>query len=302
LSTLDEKNWLVLKRYGVLPTTRPGWPWVRAVIYQIRAIVRESSCKIFRALIGRGHARSQEQIIAEYGKQWRKKGFERYRPQNLAGQGAPWIWKSFRFLLSNEGGAALRLIFLEHAIAKAKPKSVLEVGCGNGLNLHLLAARFPEVEFTGLEATAEGCAAGQHLAKAGHLPEDLCEFAPFEIKDRKAVSRVRIINGSAASLPFPERNFDLVMTSLALEQMEEIRSKALSEVVRVASNDVAMLEPFADVNRGFLQRQYVRTYDYFQGAIQDLENYGLEVSSVMSDMPHKAWLNTAMVMARRKAR
>jgi SAM-dependent methyltransferase len=251
-------------------------------------------------LIGRPYHRNQARIIAEYDGQWRKKGFDRYRPADLKGAGGPWTWGDFRFSLSNEAGAAVRLLYLEQAIGALRPRTVLEVGCGNGLNLHLLACRFPHIEFTGVEAAPQGCLAGQRVAHAGVLPQDLRDFAPFAIEDDRAVAGVRIIQGSGAALPFPDRRFDVVMTSLALEQMEEIRERALAEVVRVSAEHVLMLEPFREVNARGLRRAYVCAYDYFQGRIADLPRYGLEVASIVTDMPHKAWLGTALVTARRR--
>jgi ubiquinone/menaquinone biosynthesis C-methylase UbiE len=294
--TLEERTWMLLKRYGVDASQRAGWPWQRAVLRQVKAILRQA---IKRALRGALAVRGQQQILSEYGGQWRKKGFEKYRPRDLKGEGGPWVWRGFRFALSNEAGAAVRLIFLEEAMARLQPHNVLEVGCGNGINLHLLSARFPQTRFTGLEATMEGCAAAQRVVDEGRLPAELQEFAPFELRDLSAVARVKIVKGSGGELPFGDRSFDLVLTSLALEQMEEIRERALAEVVRVAARDVVMLEPFHEVNRSGLRRRYVRTYDYFQGSVADLERYGLKVTSVTSDMPHKAWLGTAVVVARR---
>ena len=38
-------------------------------------------------------------------------------------------------------------------IRKLQPKRVLEVGCGNGINLLLLAGAFPGIDFAGLDLT-----------------------------------------------------------------------------------------------------------------------------------------------------
>ena len=45
---------------------------------------------------------------------------------------------------------------------------------------------------------------------------------------------VTFLQGSAAELSFPDGAFDLVMTVLAIEQMERIRARALAEITRVA--------------------------------------------------------------------
>jgi SAM-dependent methyltransferase len=288
-----------LERYGVRPSTRcKGWR--RVVWRQTKASVARLVRKALAQARGRTVSRDQKIILAEYDKQWRKKGFESYRPRDLKGAGGPWIWGRQRFFLSNEGGAAIRLVYLEETLRNLRPRSVLEVGCGNGINLHLLATRYPDVQFCGVEPTPEGVAMAQRVVETGTLPEALREFAPFELRDARAVRGVRITRGSGAALPFADRSFDVVMTSLALEQMEQIRDRALSELARVSAGHVVMLEPFAEVNGGGLRRAYVKAYDYFEGPISELHGYGLEVVSVLTDMPHKAWLGTALVVARRK--
>jgi hypothetical protein len=82
--------------------------------------------------------------------------------------------------------------------------------------------------------------------------------------------------------------------------MEETRDLALSELARVTSAHVVMLEPFRDVNQRGLRRRYVRAQGYFQGTIADLGRFGLAVTSTTTDLPHKAWLGTAVVVARRR--
>jgi SAM-dependent methyltransferase len=291
VSDLEARTWQVLQRYGVSSGAGADARWGQAVMRQRKAMWKQTLRKWLRTFTGRDARRGQKQIVKEYDSQWRKKAFDRYRPQDLKGEGGP--------ALSNEAGAAVRLLYLEHALQQLHPASLLEVGCGNGINLHVLAGRFPRTAFTGLEVTPEGCLAAQRVADAGRLPDELRAFAPFPLDEEGAVRRVKVVRGSGAILPFPDRSFDVVMTSLALEQMEEIRERALSEIARVAARAVVMLEPFSEVNASGLRRGYVRTYDYFQGSIADLRRHGLQVVDTMTDMPHKAWLGTAVVIARR---
>jgi ubiquinone/menaquinone biosynthesis C-methylase UbiE len=234
--------------------------------------------------------------LAEYDRQWRKKKWEKYRVDSSEA-GAPWVWRDRQLLLSNELGAAVRLIYLDTALSSLRPRRVLEVGSGNGINLLLLAAAYPGIEFSGIEATEYGWSAAQKVAEEGRLPDALRQFSPLPVADESAVSRIRFEKGSAERLPFQDSSFDAVFTSLALEQMEAIRAQALSEIVRVAKSHVVMLEPFYDVNSSGLRRRYVKAYDYFQGTLSDLPGYGLEVVSIEKEMPHKAWLGTALVVA-----
>lgn len=249
-------------------------------------------------MLGRQQKNDQQQILRAYDAQWKKKAFSRYAPQVAEG-GAPWIWGDLKWVMSNEAGAAARLIFLEEALRPLKPGSVLEVGAGNGINLLMLAAHFPEAAFFGLEPTSGGVETAMAVIEEGQLPEALIKFAPFPLVDVKAPSRVAMKQGSAQHLPFGDASMDVVMTSLALEQMEEIRHDALSEIARVAKDWVVLLEPFRDVNASGQRRAYVRTHDYFQGSIAELADYGLQAERVCFDMPHKSILGTALVVARR---
>lgn len=253
----------------------------------------------FHHMTLRAWRRSQLKIIAEYDRQWGKKGWEKYRPRRLHNDGAPWLWSGQRMLLSNEAGAYVRIVYLEAALASLRPSSVLEIGCGNGVNLLLLAGRFPETRFCGLEPTPNGVAMAASVVAAGRLPDALLDFAPFALVDDNSVSRIEIVKGTGAALPFRDAQFDVVFTSLALEQMEAVRQDVLHEIGRVSAKYVVMLEPFTELNGRGLRRRYVKAYDYFQGAIADLPRYGIEPVNIVTDMPHKAWLGTALVIARK---
>ena len=280
--------------------------WATTADINWRAAVRQALKANLRALwrrrlagLTRGYRRGQAQIYGEYDRQWRKKTFDRYAPVATGKRGAPWVWRSQGFFLTNEGGARLRYLFLSRAIADVRPASVLEVGCGNGLNLLLLACRFPEIAFAGVEFTASGARQMAAAQTAAMLPEALRAFSPEPLEDLRAHRAVAGVRGTAAALPYRDSSFDLVFTALALEQMEEIRSAALREVARVAGRYVLMLEPFRECNRSLLPRAYVGAHDYFRGAIADLPAYGLEPVWATADMPSKAFLRTALVLCRK---
>jgi SAM-dependent methyltransferase len=270
--------------------------WDDLVRAQARRVAALNAKRVLGLLWPNRWHRGQPEILAEYDRQWRKKKWDKYRINSTV-DGAPWVWRDRQLLLSNEAGAAVRLIYLDAALTSLRPRSVLEVGCGNGINLLLLAAAHPGIEFSGIEPTESGWSAAQKITEVGRLPDVLRQFSPLPVADESAVSRICFKRGSAAKLSYKDDSFDTVFTSLALEQMEAIRAEAMAEIVRVAKSHVIMLEPFADVNASGLRRRYVKAYDYFQGALSDLPRFGLEVVSVMTDMPHKAWLGTALVVA-----
>ena len=92
---------------------------------------------------------------------------------------------------------------------------VLDVGCGPGYFARMLAeAVGPEGSVVGIDAAPEMTAyAGR---KARHLPN--CRFQP----------------GSAESLPFPDSEFDLVVSSLVMHHLpDDARQRAVGEMRRV---------------------------------------------------------------------
>ena len=202
------------------------------------------------------------------------------------------------FEASLRGGARVRLYLLSKVIERLRPRKVLEVGSGNGLNLLLLASRFPEVSFAGVELTPQGLAAARSIQALDCLPPNLHRFAPFEIFSDQGIKAVDFIEASAADLPLEAGSFDLVYTSLALEQMEQIRESALSEIARVTCGHAFFCEPFGDVNAGPMPSRYVYLRDYFRGRVEDLTRYGLEPLWATSDFPHKITLRAAAVLAR----
>ncbi len=102
-------------------------------------------------------------------------------------------------------------------------------------------------------------------------------------------------------MPFDTGGFDLVYSSLALEQMEQIRPQALAEMARVSARHTAMLEPFWDCNDSGLRRDYLLTRDHFQGRIDELPKYGLDPILVTDDLPGEIWLQPCLVVSRKRA-
>ena len=197
------------------------------------------------------------------------------------------------------GYKRIHLLYFVHLLKRLRPATVLEVGCGNGLNLLVLSSCFPEIRFVGVEFTAGGVRAFQTTRSRDALPPAIERFSPVPICDSHAFQRVSVVIGNAAMLPFSDRSFDLVVTSLALEQMEEVRTMALSEIARVADSHVAMLEPFHEWNESGTRQDYILANDYFAGRIADLHLLGLEPVYATADMPSKLTFQPGIVVCRR---
>jgi ubiquinone/menaquinone biosynthesis C-methylase UbiE len=96
------------------------------------------------------------------------------------------------------------------------PRRVLDVGCGTGLLLRLLAVRLPESEeFVGIDA-----AAGM-IATAKSMAND---------------PRLSFSEGVAEDLQFPAESFDLVVSTTSFDHWED-QGAGLSECARVLASD-----------------------------------------------------------------
>jgi SAM-dependent methyltransferase len=196
---------------------------------------------------------------------------------------------------------AVHHLLLVKALERLRPETVLEVGSGNGLQLFLLAGAFPRTRFSGLELSEAGVRAAERVQGLETLPDELRRFAAAPVRDPAAHRRVELHRGSAAELPFADASFDLVYTSLALEQMEAIRDRALGEIARVARAHVVMIEPFRDFNAEGIRHDYVRSRDIFSARVADVERFGLKPVFTFSDFPSKLSLGVGLVIAEKSA-
>jgi len=277
----------------------PDPEWERMIAKRKRAIAR----KLLRRYLmpWRRDSRRRPEIVAEeYDAVWETVDHARYDPDRPPPRHSPWEWHGRRLLASTYGATRFRQLLLVRVIEHLRPRRVLEVGCGNGINLILLAGRFPEIAFTGIELTAAGHRAARALQQEPRLPPHLLAFAPLPIRDPGAHRRIDFRRGNAAALPFADGEFDLVFTVLALEQMERIRHRALAEIARVTRRHLFTIEPFRDVNARGWERLNVLRRNYFRGRIDELRRYGLTPVFAFADFPQERFLKACAVLAEKQ--
>ncbi|HUG46335.1 MAG TPA: class I SAM-dependent methyltransferase [Sphingomicrobium sp.] len=259
-------------------------------------VARRWGSTLFRLLAGRETGRDRQTIESEYRAAW-SAGYDHYRLGRCDLKAKPWHWRGLKLLLDPAAAARLRTVMFAAVIEELKPRRVLEVGSGNGINLLSLAGAFPDVEFAGLELTSEGVEQSRRAQSDPRIADIIRSYSPLRTRDDKAIGRIEFVQGDASAMPFENGSFDLVMTVLALEQMESIRAAALGEIARIAARHALMLEPFSDVNSNGLKRLYVRSRGYFRGSIGDLGDFGLHPAWASDDFPQEAFLGTALVLA-----
>lgn len=245
-----------------------------------------------------GRVRSTDRVRNEYEAAWQA-GHTRYDitvgPQSFT----PWRWRDKDILVDAAGSARMRNIMFGAVIRALKPKRVLEVGCGEGINMFLLSGAFPDVSFTGLELTSTGHNEAMKLQAGAALPDHLLSYAPLPQRDGQAFKRISFVQGNACAMPFETGSFDLVMTVLSVEQMEQVRREALTEIARVTGSHLLSLEPFRDVNGDLLRRLNVASRDYFRGSIAEMRDYGLEPLWATDDFPQEVFLGSALALSRK---
>lgn len=121
------------------------------------------------------------------------------------------------------------------AISWRGDEKVLDVGCGRGLLLIGAAKRLNKGKATGIDAWVK-----EDLS--GNSPEAVMANAKAE----GVAERVRVENGDARRLPYPNNSYDIVLSSAALHVFKEgqDRDKALLEMLRVAKPEghIAILD------------------------------------------------------------
>jgi len=145
---------------------------------------------------------------------------------------------------------------------------VLEVGCGVGAQLRVLARRFPATRFTGLDAA----------------PEQL-ERARILLAEPLAAGRAELAQGSAYELPFPSASFDGAFFCWVFEHLEQ-PAVALREAARVLqpggvlyASEVFNAGVFCDPPRAALA-EYWRAFNQLQREFGGHPDIGLRLANL----------------------
>ncbi|MBT3532664.1 MAG: class I SAM-dependent methyltransferase [Rhodospirillaceae bacterium] len=253
--------------------------------------------RLRRQLLGwmSGAGRPPEVVEGVYEKTWTQTSLDNLVDPKA--RAVPCVWGPQRMMAAGQGLKRVHLLHLMRLIEQLQPKSVLEVGCGIGINLLILAARFPDITFNGIDLTARGIASIQEISAQDTLPQVLLDYSPEPARDAAAHRRIQVQQGSAAAMPYGDNEFDLIYSVAALEQMEAIRPRVMAELKRVSRGHVAMVEAFRDWNLSGMRRNYIVAQDYFSARLSDLPKYGLQPVLATDDMPTKVNMGLGLVVA-----
>jgi SAM-dependent methyltransferase len=273
----------VLQRFGA---DDPEW---RAIVGRLE---RKEQRRYERFRRNELPPRDRERVEQQYDVVW-----NRSLDEQLAGRPTAFEWSRGTCLARSSARKRVHQLVLLRALEAIAPRTVLEVGCGNGFNLLLLSSHFPDIRFAGVELTDAGARAARGLLWDAELPSSAAEFFVGSVRDRSAPGRVRLVRATGAQLPFRDGAFDVVYTVLALEQMESIRDAALKEVRRVASRYLVMIEPFQELNAEGMRQHYIASNQYFDARIDTLSQFGLRPVVTFTDLPQKVLFHAGLVVA-----
>jgi len=101
---------------------------------------------------------------------------------------------------------------------------VLDVGCGRGAVLTMVAERLPRGRAVGIDIWRRADQSGNGIEAAGRnlVLEGMRE-------------RCKLVTGDIRSMPFPDTSFDAIVSSLAIHNIRDLegRSQAIDEIARV---------------------------------------------------------------------
>lgn len=158
--------------------------------------------------------------------------------------------------------------------------SVLELGCGNGINLFAFAALHPEIKtWRGVELTAEGIRAAERMRKDPPLADlaYLTDLPQEAIAERLAAADIAFQQGSILDLPFSDESFDEVFSRLAIEQLPRDYPLAFAEACRVARVGGFFLEEFREAQQNVFQRMQLKNLDYFRASYREAARAGWRI-------------------------
>ncbi len=157
--------------------------------------------------------------------------------------------------------------YLIEKIATFSPLSnVLEIGCATGVNLYLLAKRFPDTEIRGIDINP-------HAVDMGNKG-----------LSRKEITNVKLSIGRTENLSqFKDKSFDVVFTDAVLIYIQPKDIKiVLKEMIRIARKGLILIERHASGSDTYTKGCWVR--DYVTPLKQYTPKEQIEVTKITKDI------------------
>lgn len=221
----------------------------------------------------RKHDSQSQQRKEDYNKYWSNFDDTSYFDK-------PYCWHILKneYFLAPKGftGDIFRKL-IRSEIKRLKPKNVLEVGCGIGLNIFYLAKIFKNIKFSGVDIS-------DYAINKNNL---------FVKKNK--INNVKFYCINAKDLSFKKNSFDLGYTVLALEQMNKIKIEVIRKIKNIVKKNIILVKPFADINKNLLNFIHTKNSDYFDLHYNELEKLGLSIQKRIDNFPQRLGLAAGFV-------
>jgi len=161
-----------------------------------------------------------------------------------------------------------RQLLVEKISANAPFTNILEIGCASGPNLYLLAKKFRNVRFVGVDINSEAIRQGKLFFK------------------QQGIHNVSLFQGKADELEgFPEKSFDIVFTDAVLLCIgpDKIR-KVATEIQRITRKTIILVEQHSDGESDLgsrMEKWWLRNY------IKLFQTYSSRVN--ITKIPPEIW-------------
>lgn len=171
-------------------------------------------------------------------------------------------------LIVNMSWKEARLLYLDNIfieidslLKKKKNIKILEVGCGNCINIVNIKKKYGHgIDIVGLDISDERI----NVAKRYFSPFlDNIEFKIFSITEKTK---------------FADNEFDMVFSMHCLEQIAYDSKKAVSEMYRITNNRLLMIEPIFE-NGTFLQKLYLIDSDHNRVLLKNILELKLPITT-----------------------
>lgn len=225
----------------------------------------------------RKHYSQSQQRKEDYNKYWSNFDDTSYF-DNYSNKSYCWHILKNKYFLAPKGftGDIFRKL-IRSEIQRLKPKNVLEVGCGIGLNIFYLAKIFKNIKFYGVDIS-------DYAINKNNL---------FVKKNK--INNVKFYCMNAKNLSFKKNSFDLCYTVLALEQMNKIKIEVIRKIKNIVKKNIILVEPFADINKNLLNFIHTKNSDYFDLHYNELEKLGLTIQKKIDNFPQRLGLAAGFV-------
>ncbi len=170
--------------------------------------------------------------------------------------------------------------YINDVVNSIHPKTVLEVGSGNGLNVLALAVVNPKLKkIVGIELTDNGIEFSK-LSLANPPIEALKYLTGQDeqlIKKRLMETEIDFVKGNILNMQFTNNSFDFAFSCVTIEQIPRDYLKAFSEINRVVRGHALFLEAFKEAQENIFNHLYLVSKDYFRASFKEVEKAGLQI-------------------------